>query len=192
MHRILITGCSSGLGLFLADKFENENHYVFRHMGKKHFDLNNKEDILNLSEVAKIEKINVLINNAAIVCPNVKFEEYDPILISSMINVNLLAPILLSYYLQNYLTDIININSIVGLEFKKLRPLYSATKWGLKGFSESLKLEKNNINILDVYPSNIKTKIDRLNALEIDFVVNEIYNSFVKKESKLVLDGRKI
>jgi short-subunit dehydrogenase len=108
-----------------------------------------------------------------------------------MINVNLSAPILLTYYLQNFLTDIININSMVGLETKSPRTLYSATKWGLRGFSQSLKQENKNINILDVYPTNIKTTPDKQNAMNVDLVVNSIYNSFINKEQTLILDGRK-
>ena len=108
-----------------------------------------------------------------------------------MIKVNLTAPILLPYYLMDQLSNIININSMVGLEVKPIRTLYSATKWGLRGFSQSLKEENKNINILDVYPTNIKTSPDKLNAMDIDFVVNSIYNSFFNKEQTLILDGRK-
>ena len=108
-----------------------------------------------------------------------------------MIDVNLTAPILLTYHLQSYLTDIININSMVGLEIKSPRTLYSATKWGLRGFSQSLKQENKNINILDVYPTNIKTSPDKENAMDVEFVVNSIYNSFNQKQQELILDGRK-
>ena len=107
-----------------------------------------------------------------------------------MINVNLTAPILLSYHLQHKLKKIININSMVGLEIKTPRTLYSATKWGLRGFSNSLKKENKDLNVLDVYPTNIKTTPDRENAMELDYVVNKIYDSFEKNEKELILDGR--
>ena len=55
------------------------------------------------------------------------------------------------------MSDIININSMIGLEPREKRTLYSASKFGLRGFSESLKLESKDLNILDVYPTNIKT-----------------------------------
>jgi len=89
------------------------------------------------------------------------------------------------------LTDIININSMVGLEVKSPRTLYSATKWGLRGFAQSLKEENKNVNVLDVYPTNIKTTPDRQNAMDVNFVVDNIYNSFLNKEQTLILDGRK-
>ena len=80
---------------------------------------------------------------------------------------------------------------MVGLEVKKPRTLYSATKWGLRGFSQSFKAENSLINTLDVYPTNIKTRPDIENAMDIDMVVNKIYQSFLNKDKKLILDGRK-
>ena len=160
-------------------------------MGRQHYNLNNTKDVHSLAEDAKRENVSVLINNAAIVCPNISFESYDTELIESMLNVNLKAPILLSFLLINQLNDIININSMVGLEVKKPRTLYSATKWGIRGFSNSLKLEKSHLNILDVYPTNIKTTPDRKNAMDIEMVVDKIYQSYCNKQKELILDGRK-
>jgi short-subunit dehydrogenase len=190
--KILITGCSSGLGSFLANKFEREGHDVLQHLGKKHYDLSDISDVKKLANDAIDFKVDMLINNAAIVCPNLLLNEYQEELILKMLDVNLKAPILLAYYLQSYLSDIININSMVGLEYKKNRTLYSATKWGLRGFSNSMKLENSKINILDVYTTNIKTTPERENALEVDYVVNSIYEAFESKENQLILDGRKL
>ena len=71
-HKVLITGCSSGLGKYLAEKFEKEGHQVLRHNGKLHYDLNNQSEVLSLSEEAKSFGVSILINNAAIVCPDIK------------------------------------------------------------------------------------------------------------------------
>lgn len=187
--RVLITGCSSGLGYHLANKFEAEDHFVFRHEGRKHFDLTKDNEVKKLSEEANKLSINVLVNNAAIVCPNITLEKYDDCLIDKMIKVNLKAPIILTKAMLNNLEAVININSMVGLEVKAPRTLYSATKWGLRGFSNSLKKE-SSLSVLDVYPTNIKTTPDRINAMDIDFVVNSIYTSFINGKQELILDGR--
>jgi len=188
--RILITGCSSGLGSYLASKFEDEGNFVFRHEGRKHFDLASPGGIRKLSQEANKLQIDVLINNAAIVCPNILLEEYDDDLIASMIEVNLKAPIILTKNLLPNLKRIININSMVGLEAKAPRTLYSATKWGLRGFSGSFKKE-SNVRVLDVYPTNIKTTPDRINAMDVDMVVDKIYDAFIEGREELILDGRK-
>ena len=189
--RVFITGTSSGLGKFLAAKFTDKGHAVIFHNGHADFDLRNEDQIRLLAEKVVESIANVLINNAAIICPGTELQEYSVELINDMINVNLRAPILLTYYLLPYLTDVININSMVGLEVKKNRTLYSATKWGLRGFSNSLKQELEEINVLDVYPTNIKTTPEKENAMEVENVVEEIYQAFVTKEQELILDGRK-
>ena len=191
-HKVLITGQNRGLGQAMANKFKNQNHLVMFHGGRNDFDLSSVGDIIELSELANSYEIDVLVNNAAIVCPSLMLEDYSIEKIENMINVNLLAPILLSRLLIKNLKHIININSMVGLEVKSPRTLYSATKWGLRGFSNSLKKENSSINVLDVYPTNIKTTPDRENAMELDMVVNRIYNSFLNNEQELILDGRKM
>ena len=177
--------------MHLSEKFESKGHKVLRHNGKVSGDLSNFDEIIQLTNIAKDFGVNVLVNNAAIVCPNITFENYDTERINKMIDVNLRAPILLSYFLCENLTNIININSMVGLEIKSPRTLYSATKWGLRGFSNSYKKENSKISILDVYPTNIKTIPNRKNAMDIDLVVGGIYQAFLRNQSELILDGRK-
>ena len=189
-YNILITGCSSGLGNYLVKKFELEGHLILKHMGRMDKDLSLTKQTLELAELAREFGVNMLINNAAIVCPNMYLNEYNVDMIEDMINVDLTAPILLTNSLLPNLKKIININSMVGLEIKSPRTLYSATKWGLRGFSNSLKKENSNIDILDVYPTNIKTTPDKINAMNVEEVVDKIYNAFDNNLKDLVLDGR--
>ena len=60
----------------------------------------------------------------------------------------------------------------------------------MRGFSQSFNLEDISCKILDVYPTNIKTWSDRENAMDIDFVLNKIYEAFTLNQNELVLDGR--
>ncbi len=147
---VLVTGASSGLGMYLVQKFESEGHGIFYHGGKKHYDLSERREVYDLATEARKFNVKILVNNAAIVCPSILLQDYDINLITKMIDVNLKAPILLSSMLLEDLTNIININSMVGLETKAPRTLYSATKWGLRGFSNSLKAENQDLNVLDV------------------------------------------
>lgn len=189
---VLITGQNRGLGAALANKFKEEGHYVMSHNGRSDYDLSSVSDTLGLAEEARKNNINVLINNAAVVCPSLPLSDYTVTKIDSMVKVNLLAPILLTHALIEQLQHVININSMVGLEVKSPRTLYSATKWGLRGFSNSLKQENSDLCVLDIYPTNIKTTPDRENAMELDMVVNKIYASFLNEEQELILDGRKM
>ena len=105
-----------------------------------------------------------------------------------MISVNLVAPIKIINALSGSLDHVVNINSMVGLEAKRNRTLYASGKWGLKGFSDSLKQEEIEYNILDVYPTNIKTWPERENAMEIDYVLKEIYDAMLECKDDLILD----
>ena len=68
MDKILITGANSGLGKHLVSKFKNNGYEVFEHNGSKHYNLSNQNEIKQLADDAKKFGVNILINNAAIIC----------------------------------------------------------------------------------------------------------------------------
>ena len=187
---ILLTGASGGFGPFLSEQFSSMGHRVIEHHGHRDIDLSNLANISKLSERAIDNGVNVLINNAAIICPAIPFPDYSEAQISNMINVNLVAPILLIHQLYDRLEGVININSMVGLETKKLRTMYSASKWGLRGFSNSLKSESSNKHILDVYPTNMRTWPNRPDSQDAHECAAKIYHAFIRGDDNLILDGR--
>jgi len=211
LSKVLITGSSSGLGNHLALYFSEKGHEILLHGRNENnlirikneinkngsnaeyivADLSNNEELELLCNKAKKSNIKMLINNAGIICPGLSLKELSYEDIESMIKVNLIAPIKIISNLNNILDHVININSMVGLEPKKNRSLYAASKWGLRGFSESLKQEDISYKILDVYPTNIKTWPERENAMELNFVLNSIYDAMLGGKKELILDGRK-
>ena len=210
LSKALITGSNNGLGYFIAQYFLKKGHSVILHgrnedkLNKVHQefldkgysvdfisgDLSNPKDIKEIAQYAIEAKVKILINNAGLICPGIEFKEISQKTINSMIDVNLKAPILLLNLLQNELEQVININSMVGLETKSNRTMYAASKWGLRGFSDSLKKENSKYNILDVYPTNIKTWPERKNAMDVNNVIEMIYSAMIDKRNELILDGR--
>jgi len=209
LDKVLITGSSKGLGKSLAQYFFENGHEVILHgrdetalretkhkiSSEKYIDyyvcdLNNESEIFELSKFAKSKEINLLINNAGIQCANKNFLDLEKKYIEDIINTNLKAPILLMHCMLSYINGVININSMSGIETKKFRTLYASTKWGLKGFSDCLKKENQEKNILDVYPTNIKTSSKVKNGMELNYVTKSIYDSYYNNENELILDGR--
>ena len=208
-NRALITGSTRGLGLYLAKFFNKKGYKIILHGRKEEnlkdtlkslpnqndfeyysCDLAKLDEIKGLCNFAKEKKVNLLINNAGVTCPGLSLKDLSENDINLMLDVNLKANIFLIKYLNSYVENIININSMVGLEPKKNRSIYSASKFGMRGFSQSFNLEDISCKILDVYPTNIKTWSDRENAMDIDFVLNKIYEAFTLNQNELVLDGR--
>lgn len=215
---VLITGSGRGLGkelalvfadnhynIILHDKSKNNLAEIEKEISKKnvdHFivtgDLKSKKTLDNLCKVSKEKRISLLINNAGVHCPNLPFEKINDKQINDLLLTNLIAPIKIICRLYPFLLKkgggtIININSILGLENKKLRTLYCASKWGLRAFSETLKLEakENNIRIIDVYPTRIKTRPEFKEGLETNYVARKIYETYKNTNyGKLILDHR--
>lgn len=208
---VLITGSSTGLGYYLALGFAKRGHDILLH-GRNVERLKNVQDevlklgvnadyfigdlrrgdvLKNLSDFALKKEVRVLINNAGVTCPGEPLRDLGLQKIDDMIDTNLKAPIVLCKYLEDSLSDVINVNSMVGLEIKRFRTLYSASKWGLRGFSQSYKQEVEGVNVLDFYPTTMETWPGREMAMEIDFVIDNVYRAFEAKKQELILDGRK-
>ena len=96
-----------------------------------------------ISEIMNnINKIDVLMNNAGLWIQD-ELELNDSNRIKSVIDVNLLGTINVSKAVipsikANKDGLIVNINSLAGINHKAERTVYSASKWGITGFSKSL------------------------------------------------------
>ena len=177
----------------MAAKFKKEKWNVIEHQGRSDSDLCVPANVKITSEAAKNANVDVVVNNAAITCPGIPISEYTDLQLSNMMMLNLVTPMLLIKNLYTHLKKkngiFVNINSMVGLEYKKSRSVYAAGKWGLRAFSESLKLDRE-VDLLDVYLSNVATTPERKNAMGLDFVVDNIFNSIQNRHARLILDGR--
>lgn len=215
---VLITGSSQGIGKYLAFVFAENNHKVIIHgRDKKKLeevceeikkfsnpvtmvlgDLRNRETLEKLYSAAIGNNISCLINNAAVVCPGLKLSELSEDKIQEMLSVNLIAPILLTQRIYPFFANkgsgvIININSIAGLEAKKQRSLYCASKYGLRGFSESLGIEaeEKGVSVASVYLSKVKLMEQDQFGMNPWVVARKIYKVY-KNPKDTTIDGRPV
>lgn len=114
--------------------------------------------------VARFGKIDVLINNAAIVGPNATTWEYPPEAFIDVVHIGLVGTFFVSRTVipqmiaQNY-GRIVNISSVAGKEGNPGAPAYSATKAGVLALTKSMgkELASYNIAVNAVTPAVAKT-----------------------------------
>ena len=178
-YTILITGASSGIGRETAIRLAKEGHKVFAGVRRKV----DKEEVEKLSEniigvyidvanSASIEKafffvlkhankLDVLINNAGIaVAGPVEFVDVKKI--KEQFDVNTFGAIAVVQKFMPLLTNskIINISSMAASGIFPFVAPYCASKRALDILFNSFALEnKDNIRVISVKPSSIKTPI---------------------------------
>lgn len=165
-HNILITGCSSGLGEALFNETCKHDHLKsFAHYRSNLVDpyaligdITDDSFPDKLDDYIRSREVDCFINNAGVLEGNV-------------IETNLVAQIKMlqvvyKYFLEKQRGKIININSVAGIYPSANESIYCASKFGLKGFSQSLQLEAvgKGIEIMDVYLGGVQTRMtkDRL------------------------------
>lgn len=176
---ILITGGSEGLGLELAKILLAERAEVII-CGRSKEKLDNASQILASSKlrtfkcdvsdynqvellVKNIAKLDVLINNAGLYLDGA-IEATDPSDISNILDVNIKGLIYTTKVSLKLLKKareafIVNILSTKAIEPASNLSVYTASKYGARGFSESLKIElkSTNVRILDFCPASMNT-----------------------------------
>ena len=174
-YNILITGCSSGLGEALFNETCRHDHLKsFAHYRSTthdpyalYGDINDFNFADKLDEYIRTREIDCFINNAGVYEGNV--------LETNLVSQVKMLQVVYDYFKEKNKGKIININSLAGINPTVGESLYCASKFGLKGFSQSLQLEAVNtgVEITDVYLGGVQTRMtkDRLS-----------YNSLMKPD----------
>ncbi|MBN2198036.1 SDR family oxidoreductase [Candidatus Wolfebacteria bacterium] len=210
---IVITGGSSGLGKEMAKILAaNGNKVVICAQNKKEIEKSAKEikaipfvanvtkkkDIENLAKftIKSFGRIDVWINNAGIWMAHSPFEKTNLKRVRELFEVNVfgamygsqLALLQMKKQKQGILVNIISISALTG------RPNssgYAASKWAIRGFTNSIQKEYKGtkIKIIGVYPDKIKTSLyDEKKPGDInkymlpDFVAKKIIENLKKEK----------
>ena len=190
---VIVTGASSGIGQACAFEFaENGAKVVLAARREKELNevkdaikakggevlvvktdvrrINDCENLINKT-VKQFKRIDILINNAGI-SMRASFEELDLSVIHELMDTNFFGAVYCVKFALPYLLKakgtVIGISSIAGLTPLPGRTGYSASKFALDGFLNTLRLEnkKKGLNVLVVHPgftsSNIRnTALDK-------------------------------
>lgn len=201
---LIITGGSNGLGKAIVDyslhkklvvcnldkeksTTSNENYKEF--IG----DVSDEKFVENsINEISKLGNIKYLINNAGE--PSFKLpSEYNKSDIDKCFK-GLHGMILCSSNTLRVKKEqdlkIVNIMSSAALRGNKQESVYCATKWGEKGYTESLKVayKGTSVKVIGIYPGGINTNFYKNSR---DYVTIEKQNTFMNPNevAKLICDN---
>lgn len=179
---VLITGASSGIGRELAMNYlEKEYTLVLSGRNEKGFEYAKGKsnvdiilgDITNGETRKKIQnlivnihkQLDILINNAGITYIQ-PFENNTEEQLNTIFETNLKAPMLLTHDLYETMKSqkngtIVFINSAAGKQGYPNHTMYSTMKFGLTGFSQSLRQEakKFGIRVISIHPGGVNTAL---------------------------------
>lgn len=188
---VLITGAAGGIGqaicerlsqrgmhLVLVDVQEQRLLELAKRFGDKATafvaDLTDQDALAHLlaSIEAKFGRLDILVNNAAVV----RVEPFDSRSVESIVselNINLIAPLVLTRLAIPLLqrsanARVISTVSVAGIFPTPESPIYSASKFGLRGamLSIGLDLQAKSIHVCSIHPSATDTPMLRKEAID--------------------------
>ena len=184
----LITGGSKGIGkaicLALAKEKANiiiaarndseikETMDELKKMDSKaiaiHVDVRNEEDVKNLVSRAIDEygRLDILINNAGVAhkkrLEETTMEKYNEIMDTNLKGVFLCTKYTIPHIRKSKNGKIINISSVAGLHGIPELSVYSASKFGVNGLTESIASElEGEIKVYSICPGGVDTEMYR-------------------------------
>ncbi|MFT4012134.1 MAG: SDR family NAD(P)-dependent oxidoreductase [Paracoccus sp. (in: a-proteobacteria)] len=183
MKTVLITGCSSGIGLdaahFLRDRGwrviptcrRPEDLDARRTEGFQplHLELADEDSVARCAEAAAAQGVTALVNNAAFAIPGAA-EDLPRGALRAIFEANLFGTHDLTTRLIPHFRAqggrVVNISSVLGLVGIPWRGAYVATKFALEGLTDVLRAEMadTKVRFVLIEPGPISTKI-RLNSV---------------------------
>ena len=179
---ILITGCSSGIGLDTALRFQkmgwcvlatcrkSEDCHELNAMGLISFRLDYEDDasiVAGFNEAVKQSggQIDVLFNNGAYAIPaaveDIPTDALRQIFEANFFGWHRLTCLVLPLMIAHGGGRIIQNSSVLGFAALRFRGAYNATKFALEGLTDTMRLELTNtgVDLILIEPGPIRTKI---------------------------------
>ena len=228
---VVITGASLGIGKALAYEFSGKGSKVV--LGARNHDnlkkvaddinlqggeavycvtdVSNENDCktLILTGVEKYGRIDILINNAGI-SMRAMFNDLKLDVLKQLMDINFWGTVYCTKHALPFLLEtkgvVVGVSSIAGLKGLPGRTGYSASKFAMNGFMETLRIEnlKTGLHVLMAFPgftaSNIRNTAlaadgsmqgesprDEEKMMTAEEVATHIYKAVVKRKNRIIL-----
>ena len=191
---VIVTGASSGIGeatarefaangskVMLAARSENKLANIVSEIKSGGYeaayiktDVSIEEDCRNLVQktVEKYGTVNILINNAGL-SMRASFNQVNLGVLKTLMDVNYWGTVYCTRYALPYLVankgSLVGVSSIAGFHGLPGRTGYSASKFAIHGFLETIRIEnlKNGLHVMIIFPGFTSSEI-RKHALTAD------------------------
>ncbi|WP_226683285.1 SDR family NAD(P)-dependent oxidoreductase [Sutcliffiella horikoshii] len=183
MRSILITGAGTGLGKELALSYAKKGHTIIltgrrlepleavkeevQSLGAQAFayqmDISNEADVKNtVGKITSEHTVDYLLNNAGAGCfgPLIElgFDEIETAIQTNVLGTIFLTKELLPHLLKRGDAKIMNIISTAGQKGKVNESVYVASKFAVRGFTESLQKElEGKVHVIATYMGGMDT-----------------------------------
>ncbi len=183
---VIVTGASSGIGeavarefaangskVMLAARSEEKLAAIVNEIRDKKLeasyirtDVTREEDCRNLVEktVEKYGTVNILINNAGL-SMRASFDEVDLKVLHRLMNINFWGTVYCTKYALPYLVasrgSLVGVSSVAGFHGLPGRTGYSASKFAIHGFLETIRIEnlKKGLHVMVIAPGFTASEI---------------------------------
>ena len=162
--KILITGATGSLGSKLAKAFIGHDLILHGRDLNKFPIVEGKKIIGDLRDhkvfeeiIKECQDVDVFINNAALFQHSL-LEEVENNEVVDIINVNVTSQIIMlkkivQIFKEREQGTILNMNSVAGIMGNKMEAIYCASKYGMKGFLDSVRYDciQHGVKVIDVF-----------------------------------------
>jgi short-subunit dehydrogenase len=213
---VVVTGASAGIGEAIARRFAANNYDLFLIARRQdrlqilqrelhsQYGVNSEYLAVDLSDADCVERIGeaigerpvcVLVNNAGVMVPDA-FEESDPVALSAMLEINVVATVLLTRRLLPAMVKrgqgrILTVSSMAGFLPIPRDTVYAATKAFCNSFSQALGLElkKKGISVTVLCPGLTDTVMVSYTLAENKGVLAKIKRLMLSSAEQVAASG---